>query len=1556
MAFEPGGYSDKLGNRHEGRWVVKQMLRLLREEVCSVTLEAIGDDEQGVDLVVEFNNGTRQYQQCKARNASKEYWTLGDLHNRDILPNLKFQLDRNPTHEFALVTAVPASVFGDICESARNSNENPEDFYRFQIQDIGQKRREVFADFCRHLSLNESAVSDRAQAYNYLRRTHIVLWPDDQNSYDELLGWSSMLVHGKPRTVVSCLADYAQNNLRKRLLANDAWDHLKELEYTPRQLVHDNRLVPAIERLQQRFEDSIVSGLIDNHLIAREETQEMRKALDENSVVILHGAAGYGKSGVLYELTKILKEEEKPYLPIRLDRQQPRNTAREFGQGIGLPESPVLCLESLLGEKGAVLILDQLDALRWTSSHSGDALGICKDIVREVRSLRSMGRCISVVLSCRTFDLEHDPEIKSWLGNQNQLGGQCRKIEVKGLSDETLQKVVQEVGGNFAELTTRQRQILASPQHLAMWVTITRQGYTSNFQSSTQLMREFWKNRYQELAKAGLDGAQVDEVLDILVNYMERNARISAPANSISHRQKVSTELHTLGVIHTDSNQITFCHQSYLDFRIADCLLREIHQGEGSVENWLGAKGKQSLFRREQLRQVLSLLSDESPTEFLSNAKELLSNAAIRFHLKHLTLEVIGQIEKPSQQLCDYMLKFLTDDYWSEHVTETVFLGHPQYVTSVIDNGLVLDALENEDEGRKKSMLWLLRSVTKEIPDTIADILSPYVDKLGDWPQKVLTTLPWNCKDDSEAIFALRLKLARIRVIGDFVYWKELAKTHPMRTIQLIEAVISTWNTPRLEDNSLSNRGRQSHLEQWGAEELQTLKVVAAKNPVDTWDLLMPHVERLTTIESEEYDSGLEDWLYADRVRLDARASISRGIVELLCESGRAMASEKPDAFLLRATKLSASPSPVVQEILIASYTTVPAQFADEAIKYLLADRKRFSRGTGYTEPKWTPAVRLTEAQSPHCSQTVFEELEEAITHYHAPEEKELAKYYMSSSKRGYFGEYWGEAQYFLLPVLCKKRRSKNTEDLIRVLERIFGPYSKDHFLSGALGAGGSVGSPLPSDRLHEISDRAWLSIINNKAIPEDRSFKWKQVGPDRVAESSIRYFAGDLRIVTTRYPERFAKLALQFPHDVHPLYVSAILDGVKATTPENIPEEEKASWEPAAVETVEAIFEKYPSDDDQRVALDFCRLVRERPGENWSDNTINRLLDYAINHPDLEPGKLNSYSEKASDVATTTIETLVTNAINCVRGVAAAAIGALLWEHPDWLSKLQPGLEHLVNDPHPAVRIAALQACMPLLNIDKDLAVSLFLQACTDDLRVAACRYAVYYFNSCLQSHTDVLSPVILQMFGSDIDEIAEEGAKEICARWLFHGLFEEELSTCMNATSAHRKGMVQVASSFVTKEDYTDKCKQLLPTLFNDTDADVRQKVRHAFHNNAELLKLPDIQPFIQNFIRSQAFRDDPTGILFTFEKSSEPVAQFADSIFVICEEFTGPLAELSRDVSQGIAHDTPQLVSLLLRLYEQAKERNPTIAAKCLDAWDILFEKRIGQVRDMTKAIDQ
>lgn len=1555
MAYEPGGYADKLGNRYEGRWVVKQLLRVLLEHIVSVTVEAIGDDQDGVDLVLVQKGGERQFQQCKARNRSKEFWTVPDLNNRGILKTMRSHLERYPACEFAFVTGVPSTVFGDICQSARKSNSNPEDFYEHQIRKIGEGRRKTFQQFCQYLGLDPDKPLDRSVAFDYLRRTYIIQWLDDQNTTAELLGWAAMLVTGHPQTIVALLSDFAQDNIRKILDVSTVWAYLTAKGFHPRQLAADSRIAPAVQDLQRRFEDSISPGLIAAQLIPRSETQELLKMLNDNSIVILHGRAGCGKSGVLYELTRILRNQARPFLPVRLDRQIPQNTTEQFGQDVDLPESPVLCLDSLSAESSGVLILDQLDALRWTSSHSANALDVCKAIIREVHNLQTMGKHISAVLSCRTFDLENDPEIKRWLSNNKSLGMHYQKIEVKTLPEESVRSVVENVGGDFSRLNTRQREILALPHHLAMWVTLANTNCSPEFQSAAQLMRAFWEDRYRTLEMRGVTSEQAHTVLNELVHNMENKGRLFAPESLVRNHQRSLTELQTCGILRIDNQRVSFCHQSYLDFLIASRELNKIHREQSNICTWLGPKERQSLFRREQIRQLLSLLSDESPDDFLKSVQELLSDTGIRFHLKHLALGILGQIEQPTETMLDYATELLQDSGWRDHALELVYFRHVPYIHSLVNRGIITSWLESSAEPDIESALWLLRSVNEISGDLISDLLGFYLEKASDWLTRFLNVLPFHPEKDSDKLFEFRVQIARKGYVRDFFQWAPLAKKYPLRAIALMEAAISTWDTPADDENTTLRKPRRSMFDHWTQEDSQAFKEAVRNNPFFTWDVLMPHVERLTAIELDEYDSTLDDWRERCLHSLHlGDMSLPRCIVLLLREAGATMAKGQPTQFLDRARRFQNNVSPVIQEILITSYTALPPKFADDAIGWILSDSKRLATGLGYKEPKWMPAERLIEALSPYCSDELFRKLENAITHYHLPNERELAEYYLPAWKKGYFGDYWGRAQYFLLPALEPTRRAKETKGLIAVLKRKFANYPMQRFLSGGYSTGGCVGSPI-SGRGHAISDRAWLAIIKNKEIPEDDG-SWKQTGPDAVAESSVRHFSNALRNAGYRYPERFGHLALKFPKDVHPLYIAAILDAVKITEPKNVPDDEKSTWEPARIETVEAILDKFALGDDRSVANDFCWLIRDRAHEHWSQKAINQLIHYATCHPDPEPEKLNVYtSGQGNEAAKASVDDLSTNVLNSVRGVAAMAIGALLWKHPDWLERLVPAIAHLVDDPHPAVRMAALEACLPVLNTDRDLAVKWFVCACQDDARVAADRRAVYYFNCCIKTHFGQLSPIILRMLNSPREEVAEGGAAEVCARWIFFDMFQEQLEKCKTGNIAQRKGLARVASHFLLNEKYTERCRQILQPFFDDLEPKVRQKARHVFHNNDKILKMANMIDFTRDYVRTPAFRDDPTGLIFIFENFTDSLIPYSKIILDICTQFCGPLAESSRDLATGAAHDAGMLSPLILRLYEQSQDAHPDIRNRCLDAWDMMFEHRIGLTRELMQQID-
>jgi hypothetical protein len=129
MSSSTGGRADKLGNRYEGLWVAYNLIRLLAEEVRAVQLEALGDDERGVDLWVTQKDGDRDAQQCKRKNRVVGKWGVGELARQGVLTSLADQLRRNPTARFTFVSSHPAAELRELCDAARAAGGNSEAYF-----------------------------------------------------------------------------------------------------------------------------------------------------------------------------------------------------------------------------------------------------------------------------------------------------------------------------------------------------------------------------------------------------------------------------------------------------------------------------------------------------------------------------------------------------------------------------------------------------------------------------------------------------------------------------------------------------------------------------------------------------------------------------------------------------------------------------------------------------------------------------------------------------------------------------------------------------------------------------------------------------------------------------------------------------------------------------------------------------------------------------------------------------------------------------------------------------------------------------------------------------------------------------------------------------------------------------------------------------------------------------------------------------------------------------------------------------------------------------------
>jgi hypothetical protein len=207
-----------------------------------------------------------------------------------------------------------------------------------------------------------------------------------------------------------------------------------------------------------------------------------------------------------------------------------------------------------------------------------------------------------------------------------------------------------------------------------------------------------------------------------------------------------------------------------------------------------------------------------------------------------------------------------------------------------------------------------------------------------------------------------------------------------------------------------------------------------------------------------------------------------------------------------------------------------------------------------------------------------------------------------------------------------------------------------------------------------------------------------------------------------------------------------------------------------------------------------------------------------------------------------------------------------------------------------------------------------------------------------------------------SFLDDVAPQGARQVTARWLFHGFFENEFNQCCQGTVPQRKGVADVAAQLLHDKKYSRQCRDLLIQFMNDPEKEVRDELRGIFRNQ-DLITDTKYAAFVKDYIKSQAFADDPDHFVWSLRDLAGSLISVADAIFAVCEAFSTTLQEKTRDVGSGYPHMASEISSILLRLYEQAQgDCNQQIANRCIDIWDLLFENRVGRTIELTKEIER
>ncbi len=251
---------------------------------------------------------------------------------------------------------------------------------------------------------------------------------------------AELLLTGAPATAAwLSLGDLANQNLGVRLTAAAIEERLPEYELSRAQLIGNPTVAQAVDEVLASWKASIALTLL-SPAIARAESTDLSDRLrgSDTPVTMVVGAAGAGKSGVLWQSVQELEAKEHwPILAFRLDRLESMASTSDLGRQLGLGVSPVTALAAVAAGGPCLLVVDQLDAVSFASGRLPSGFNTVVDLIREAAAFPQM----RVLLACRAFDVDNDHRIRQLIAD-NEVG----RLDVGPLTGSQVDAAVAAMG------------------------------------------------------------------------------------------------------------------------------------------------------------------------------------------------------------------------------------------------------------------------------------------------------------------------------------------------------------------------------------------------------------------------------------------------------------------------------------------------------------------------------------------------------------------------------------------------------------------------------------------------------------------------------------------------------------------------------------------------------------------------------------------------------------------------------------------------------------------------------------------------------------------------------------------------------------------------------------------------------------------------------------------------------------------------------------------------------------------------------------------------------
>lgn len=1576
-----GGAADKLGNRYEVLWALDQLLRIVDGALSELTPEPLNVDEsRGVEFHCITADTITEYWSVKRQTTKASGWTLRllaakDDRGRSILGDLFQHVKKKPTHRGFFASSLGARDLEELRTYAASkemfeqrlarSSELKADFNEYILPicdgDFETARCLLLGLFTR--AADEPQLKERV---NFATRKLFYSRESIQLDTDSVRGY---------------LTDLLLDNIHRAITREMILAHLSNYGVGLRDWNIEKTVRDRIDSICDSFVSPLKSELINNQILPvgnAESLVELVTSSNPTNVLVV-GKAGAGKSISLANLVQELCKAGIPVLPIRFD-QLPEGilTSTELGHKLLLPESPALVLAAVAAGRPTVLVADQLDAISIVSGRRIEMWPLFDQLRQEI----TLHSNISLVVGCREFDLEHDSRFRS----MKLQGSNFRLATLSDLTSSQVEQVLRTASIDPASLQPALQPILSIPLHLALFLKLSPESRQS-VHNREELFGSFWSETERRVTQRLGRPAMWTQTIDKLTAWLSDHQEISAPAYVLDDFAADAIAMASEHFLLVRDQRYRFFHESLFDYAFA----RRFASRGGQLLDLLFS-GEQHLFRRAQVRQILSFMRGRDEYQYLRDLRTVLSHTNVRFHIKSAILQWLSSLPDPTSNEWDVLQGVISSvPDMRDHIRAAIE-ARPPWFDVLLAANFFDAALSSGDELREREAVWMLglHSILESRSHKVAELLRKYKQPGEKWRQFLRYVCRTGAVFHTREMFDLFLSLvddgtldgARPGVAENDDWWSllySMAEKCPELTCEAIahwfDRTLNRWRADT--DVMLASRDQGAGWSKLkalfqGRGHHGAILAKAAGASLAYAQQMLPRIARFIDETAKECPSRLRiDPLWSFRTFGNNQFYVHEAILEWLAHSLEQLAKTSPVELddLLKPYQVLRCDA--VAFLVLRAWTASPSVYADSIADYLIEDPRRLkigyhSAGSGSFQNH--VSVKAIGAAVGQCSAQRLRGLERAVIS-------------LTDDWEAKHPNIRGIRQLELLRVMDGASLDATARAKLQELKRKFpeAQYEEPQPIQG-----GAVGFSIPQEAQTKMSNEHWLKAMRKYATRGFRftggKFRWA----DRHQLSIALMAQAELD------PGRFSGLSQEMPDDLPGSYFDAILRGVAGSIerPKNNSVISVLTEQHAAL-----LVERVHRLPNRPCGRAIAWLMEKTTDFAWNQQAIGDLCWYAVNDPDPKAERdEDSATSKNKDVVqkpgsgstdTGIDETELAEAldsmdpfddieaidqspkststpdkkidyhlrgINSVRGAVAEAIGQLLFKRDRLLSTVEPAIDALAHDRSIAVRSCAIFPLFALLTIDAPKAIKWFKESVALDADVLRTPYVERFIHLAAYRDFVAILPILNLMLSSGDDDTVSAAAREVCLLGLDVDSAKQERERIEKGTLAMRRAAAQVYAVNVAHEVVGEVCRQRVKPFFSDEDTMVRVQAASAFEFIANL-STPAQGDLLSAFLKTNP---DALALLPVVRGLGDSPVDLPSLVYQLIESCIRSYGSDAGDISKSASAISMDLSKMVVRLYAQSKDRY--IQSQCLDLIDTMERHHFLGLTEELRRLDR